>query len=150
MFWLNWMELDQTPRPNCCHLDGSPQGLIWGTFFFSFWGSCDLAIPPPACGFGGKGWCVCVCVWMHLYCIPVCVCFLYNTPLCTLFLDISCRGTLCDISIPATSQGSCDLHPLSPSSASCCTLSSPPPHPLLFLSPSLPLSPFCGLQHCFN
>lgn len=63
-----------------------------------------------------------------------------HVSLCTLFLCSFFQGTLCDISIPAASQGSCDLLP-----------AVLPRSPLFPFSPlPSPLSPFCRLQHCFN
>lgn len=81
----------------------------------------------------GKGWMsrtrlhMCVCM--------LCMCFPDHTPPCTLFLRIFRRGTLCDISIPTTSQGSRDLRPAP--SQQCISLHPTPPPPF-FLSPFLP------------
>ena len=146
--WLNGMEPDQTSHPNSCHLAQRvsfgghffPPGFpeishflhpVRFFFFFFFWK-----------GEIWSGCCACVCAHTWVCCVCVSPTTLHYA-LCS--FGIFCWGTLCNISIPTTSQGSCDLHPAP--SQQCISLHPPPP---FFLSPSLPFSPFCGLQHCIN
>lgn len=131
------MELDQASRPKSCHLDGSPKGLVWRPLF-------PLGFPRFFhLEFGGSH----TCVFVHTHLSVLCMCLPTTLP-CA--LCIFRRGTLCDISIPTTSQGSCDLRPAS--SQQCISLHPPLSPPSSFLLPFLPppLSPSCGLQHCIN
>lgn len=145
--WLNGMEPDQTSHPNSCHL---AQRVSFGGHFFPLRLPRDFTFPPSCevfffffLGGGDMEWMSCVCV--RTYLSVLCMCFPTTLHYALCSFGIFCWGTLCNISIPTTSQGSCDLRPAP--SQQCISLHPPPPFLPL---PFPPLSPFCGLQHCIN
>lgn len=130
-------------------LSSCPKGLVWRTFFSPqasqrfhissiLWGFCFFFF-----GGGDMEWMSCVCV--RTYLSVLCMCFPTTLHYALCSFGIFCWGTLCNIGIPTTSQGSCDLRPAP--SQQCISLHPPPPFLPL---PFPPLSPFCGLQHCIN
>lgn len=130
-------------------LSSCPKGLVWWTFFFpSGFPEISHFLHPVRFlffffGGGDMEWMSCVCV--RTYLSVLCMCFPTTLPYALCSFGIFCWGTLCNISIPTTSQGSCDLRPAP--SQQCISLHPPPPFLPL---PFPPLSPFCGLQHCIN
>lgn len=130
-------------------LSSCPKGLVWWTFFFpSGFPEISHFLHPVRVFFfffggGDMEWMSCVCV--RTYLSVLCMCFPTTLPYALCSFGIFCWGTLCNISIPTTSQGSCDLRPAP--SQQCISLHPPPPFLPL---PFPPLSPFCGLQHCIN
>ena len=138
------------PDASSKFLSSCPKGLVWRTFFFFF--------PPQASHrflissilwvfyfWGGEwvdmGWMSCMCVRTYLSVLCMCFPTTLHYALCS-FGIFFCWGTLCNISIPTTSQGSCDLRPAP--SQQCISLHPPPPPPPFFLSPSLPTLHFVG------
>ena len=138
------------PDASSKFLSSCPKGLVWRTFFFFFSPSgfpqiSHLLHPVSFLFFGGvwvdMGWMSCMCVRTYLSVLCMCFPTTLHYALCS-FGIFFCWGTLCNISIPTTSQGSCDLRPAP--SQQCISLHPPPPPPPFFLSPSLPTLHFVG------